>query len=71
MAIVLLILICLALFAGVIFLAYKLGDTVLEMFSQLAGISKGELEMLLFGVIFVVISVVIFVKLIKHIKRFD
>lgn len=71
MAIVLLILICLALFAGVIFLAYKLGDTVLEMFSQLAGISKGELEMFLFGVIFVVISVVIFVKLIKHIKRFD
>lgn len=44
MAIVLLILICLALFAGVIFLAYKLGDTVLEMFSQLAGISKGELK---------------------------
>ena len=71
MVIVLLILICLALFAGVIFLAYKLGDTVLEMFSQLAGISKGELEMFLFGVIFVVISVVIFVKLIKHIKRFD
>ena len=71
MAIVLLILICLALFAGVIFLAYKLGDTVLEMFSQLAGISKGELEMFLFGVIFVVISVVIFVRLIKHIKRFD
>lgn len=71
MAIVLLILICLALFAGVIFLAYKLGDTVLEMFSQLAGISKGELEMFLFGVIFVVISVVICVKLIKHIKRFD
>lgn len=71
MAIVLLILICLALFAGVIFLAYKFGDTVLEMFSQLAGISKGELEMFLFGVIFVVISVVIFVKLIKHIKRFD
>ena len=71
MAIVLLILICIALFAGVIFLAYKLGDTVLEMFSQLAGISKGELEMFLFGVIFVVISVVIFVKLIKHIKRFD
>ena len=71
MAIVLLILICLALFAGVIFLAYKLGDTVLEMFSQLAGISKGELEMFLFGVIFVVISVVICVKLIKHLKRFD
>lgn len=71
MAIVLLILICLALFAGVIFLAYKLGDTVLEMFSQLAGISKGELEMLLFGVIFAVISAVICVKLIKHLKRFD
>lgn len=71
MAIVLLILICLALFAGVIFLAYKLGDTVLEMFSQLAGISKGELEMLLFVVIFAVISAVICVKLIKHIKRFD
>ena len=71
MAIVLLILICLALFAGVIFLAYKLGDTVLEMFSQLAGISKGELEMFLFGVIFAVISVVICVKLIKHLKRFD
>ncbi len=71
MAIVLLILICLALFAGVIFLAYKLGNTVLEMFSQLAGISKGELEMLLFGVIFAVISAVICVKLIKHIKRFD
>ena len=71
MAIVLLILICLALLAGVIFLAYKLGHTVLEMFSQLAGISKGELEMFLFGVIFVVISVVICVKLIKHIKRFD
>lgn len=71
MVIVLLILICLALFAGVIFLAYKLGDTVLEMFSQLAGISKGELEMLLFGVIFAVISAVICVKLIKHIKRFD
>ena len=71
MAIVLLILICLALFAGVIFLAYKLGNTVLEMFSQLAGISKGELEMLLFGVIFAVISAVICVKLIKHIKRFN
>lgn len=71
MAIVLLILIGLALLAGVIFLAYKFGDTVLEMFAQLAGMPKGEMAMLLFAVIFAAISTVIVIKLIKHLKRFD
>ncbi len=75
MAIVLLILIGLALLAGVIFLAYnlayKFGDTVLEMFVQLTGLPKGDMAMLLFAVIFTVISIVITVKIIKHLKRFD
>ena len=71
MAIVLLILIGLALLAGVIFLAYKFGDTVVEMFAQLAGLPKGDIAMLLFAVIFAVISTVITVKIIKHLKRFD
>ena len=71
MAIVLLILIVLALLAGVIFLVYKFGDTVLEMFVQLTGLPKGNMAMLLFEVIFTVISIVITVKIIKHLKRFD
>lgn len=71
MAIVLLILIGLALLAGVIFLAYKFGDFVIEMFAQLAGLPKGDMAMLLFAVIFTVISTVITVKIIKHLKRFD
>lgn len=71
MAIVLLILIGLALLAGVIFLVYKFGDTVLEMFVQLTGLPKGNMAMLLLAVIFTVISIVITVKIIKHLKRFD
>lgn len=71
MAIVLLMLIGLALLAGVIFLAYKFGDTVVEMFAQLAGLPKGDMAMLLFAVIFTVISTVITVKIINHLKRFD
>lgn len=71
MAIVLLILIGLALLAGVIFLAYKFGDTVLEMFAQLAGMPKGKMAMLLFAVIFAAISIVILIKIVRHLKRFD
>lgn len=71
MAIVLLILIGLALLAGVIFLAYKFGDFVIEMFAQSIGMPKVDMAMLLFAVIFAVISTVITVKIIKHLKRFD
>ena len=71
MVILLLILIAFALLAGVIFLAYKFGDTVLEMFAQLTGFPKEDMAMLLFAVIFTVISTVITVKIIKHLKRFD
>lgn len=71
MAIVLLILIGLALLAGVIFLAYKFGDTVLEMIVQLTGWSKGDIAFLLFALIFVVISIKILIKIVRHLKRFD
>lgn len=71
MVILLLILIAFALLAGVIFLAYKFGDTVLEMLTQLIGAPKEMIALLLFGIVFAAISIVIIVKLIKHLKRFD
>lgn len=71
MVIVFLALICLALLAGIFFLAYKFGDIVLEMFAQLIGAPKGEIAMLLFAVAFAAISAVITVKIVKHLKRFD
>ena len=71
MAIVLLILIGLALLAGVVFLAYKFGDFVIEMFVQLTGGSKRDIALLLFGVIFAVIIIKILIKIEKHLKRFD
>lgn len=63
MAIVLLILIGLALLAGVIFLAYKFGDFIIEMFAQSIGMPKGEIAMLLFGIVFAAISIVILIKI--------
>lgn len=41
------------------------------MFAQLTGLPKEDMAMLLFAVIFTVISTVIAVKIIKHLKRFD
>ncbi|WP_455527799.1 hypothetical protein [Huintestinicola sp.] len=67
MAIVLLILIGLALLAGVIFLAYKFGDFVIEMFTQLIGMPKEHVILLLVGMVLSVLGI----KMIKHIKRFD
>lgn len=71
MTFLLLILIVLALIAGVVFLGYKFGDAVLEMLTQLIGMPKEETALLLFGIVFVAISTVISVKLIKHLKRYE
>ncbi len=71
MVFILLILIILALIAGVVFLAYKFGDAVLEMLTQLIGMPKEMTALLLFGIVFAAISIVITVKLIKHLKRYD
>lgn len=71
MAIVLLILIGFALLAGVIFLAYKFGDFVIEMFAQSIGMPKDEIAMLLIVVVAVIICTVTTVKIVKHLKRFD
>lgn len=71
MVILLLILIAFALLAGVIFLAYKFGDFVIERFAQSIGMPKGEIAMLLFGLVFAAISIVILIKIVRHLKRFD
>lgn len=67
MAIVLLMLIGLALLAGVVFLAYKFGDFVIEMFTQLIGMPKEHVILLLVGMVLSALGI----KMIKHIKRFD
>ncbi len=67
MIFVLLILIILALIAGVVFLAYKFGDAVLEMFTQLIGMPKEMIILLLFGLVLAAISI----KLIQNLKRQD
>lgn len=67
MAIVLLILIGLALLAGVVFLVYKFGDFVIEIFAQSIGMSKEHIILLLVAIVLSVIGI----KMIKHIKRFD
>lgn len=67
MTFLLLILIVLALIAGVVFLGYKFGDAVLEMLTQLIGMPKEMTALLLFGIVCVAISV----KLMKHLKRYE
>lgn len=56
MAIVLLILIGLALLAGVVFLVYKFGDFVIEIFAQSIGMSKEHIILLLVAMVLSVIG---------------
>ncbi len=61
----LLILIILALIAGTAFLAYKFGDIILDMLTQLIGMPKEMIILSILGIICAVIGL----KLISYLKR--